>query len=164
MANRPPSQEVTLRGSGVKIARRESAHGSGNTVCNEAKACGQVKTEEEEMKQQQRMKTMTDMISKRNSAWTRTTIGGYPEWEETVQPWFYWLHEMKKKDVEKRKEEKHQKLVKRVITSAEGRAGFLHRITGGVQFLEEEEEDVSPLARCEEKRREWAKHWQAVET
>ena len=26
--------------------------------------------------------------------------------------------------------------------------------------MEEEEKDVRPLARCEEKRKAWAKHWQ----
>ena len=31
---------------------------------------------------------------------------------------------------------------------------------GGGQILNEEEEDAKPIARCEEKRNEWAKHWQ----
>ena len=45
------------------------------------------------MKQQQRrMKTTTDMIRK---------IKLQPEWEGTVQWWYNWLHELKKKDKEK---------------------------------------------------------------
>ena len=31
---------------------------------------------------------------------------------------------------------------------------------GGKQILKNEEEDAKPLTRCEEKRKEWAKHWQ----
>ena len=31
---------------------------------------------------------------------------------------------------------------------------------GGGQSLKREEEDAKPLARCEEKRKEWAKIWQ----
>ena len=56
-------------------------------------------------------------------------------------------------------EVEHQKLVSRLIRSAEGGTGLLHKITkpaawiGGVQLLEKEEEDVKPLARCEKKRR-----------
>ena len=63
-------------------------------------------------------------------------------------------------------EVEHQKLVGRMVKSADGRKGLLHTITnptawrGGVQILKEEEEDVKPLARCEEKRKEWATHWQ----
>ena len=29
-----------------------------------------------------------------------------------------------------------------------------------MQILKEEEEDAKPLGSCEEKRKEWAKHWQ----
>ena len=29
-----------------------------------------------------------------------------------------------------------------------------------MQILKEEEEDAKPMARCEERRKEWAKHWQ----
>ena len=61
-------------------------------------------------------------------------------------------------------EVEHQKLVSRMITSADVGTGLLHKITkptvwrGGLQILMEEEEDAKPLARCEEKRREWTKH------
>ena len=53
-----------------------------------------------------------------------------------------------------------------MIRSAQGGTGLLHKITkptgwrGGVQVLEEVEEDVKPLARCEEKRKQWAKYSQ----
>ena len=69
------------------------------------------------------------------------------------------------KNKKKRREEKHQNLVGRMMSSAEGGAGFLHRITkpaawsGGLQVLEELEEDAKPMKRCEDKREEWAKHW-----
>ena len=77
-----------------------------------------------------------------------------------------WLCGMKKKDEEKRMEADREKFVNRMIASADGEAGLLHKITkptalrGGMQILKEEEEDAQPLARCEEKRKEWAKHWQ----
>ena len=53
-----------------------------------------------------------------------------------------------------------------MIKSADGSAGLSHKITrqtawrGGVQILRKEEEDAKPMARCEEKRKEWATHWQ----
>ena len=61
-------------------------------------------------------------------------------------------------------EEEPQKLVSRMIASAQGGTGQLHKITeptawrGEVQILHEEE-NVKPSARCEEKRKELAKHW-----
>ena len=73
---------------------------------------------------------------------------------------------MKKKDEEKRMEAHHQMLLSRIIASAHGEAGLLQEITkpsagrGGMQNQKEEEEDAKPLAGCEEKRKEWAKHWQ----
>ena len=45
-------------------------------------------------------------------------------------------------------EVKHQKLVSRMIKSADGGTGLLHKTTawrGGVQSLMEEEEDAKPL-------------------
>ena len=74
------------------------------------------------------------------------------------------LHEMQKKDEEKEKKEEHQKLSSSMIASAEGGTGQLLEITeptarrGEVQILNEEE-NVKPSARCEEKRKELAKHW-----
>ena len=46
-----------------------------------------------------------------------------------MQRWYYWLQEMKNRYEEKRKEEEHHKLVGRMIASAEGGAGLLHKIT-----------------------------------
>ena len=69
--------------------------------------------------------------------------------EDTVQRW--------KKDEEKRIEEEHQKLVSRMIASAEG-LSTAWRV--GVQVLEEVERDVKLFGRCEEKRKGWAKNCQ----
>ena len=44
----------------------------------------------------------------------------HPEWKDIVQQWYHWLH----KDEEKRREEEHQKLVSRILTSAEGGGRF----------------------------------------
>ena len=47
-----------------------------------------------------------------------------------------------------------------------GKSRFLHKIPksaawkGGLRVLEECEEDVKHMTRCEEKRKEWAKRWQ----
>ena len=79
-----------------------------------------------------------------------------------------WVYEMKEKDEEKRMEVEHQKLVSRMIRIAEGRTGLLHKITnptpwrGGVQILNEG--GRRRLVRCEEKKKEWAKHWQCDTT
>ena len=43
-----------------------------------------------------------------------------------MQRWYSWLHG-KKKVEETRREEEHEKLVDRMISSAEGGAGFLHQ-------------------------------------
>ena len=52
-------------------------HVSGSKACNEAKACRQVKQGEEGMKQQQRMKALTDLMRqmKAKGGLTRTTVG-----------------------------------------------------------------------------------------
>ena len=61
-------------------------------------------------------------------------------------------------DEQKRMEEGHQKPVGRMISSAEGRVGLLHRIAklaawrGGLQVLEGLEEDAKTMRRCEEKK------------
>ena len=79
----------------------------------------------------------------------------HPGWEDVMQKWYDWLCE-----------EVNQKKVSQMIKSTDGSAGLLHKITeptawrGGVQILKKEEEDARPLASCEEKRKEWAKHWQ----
>ena len=50
----------------------------------------------------------------------------HPEWEDTVQRWNSWLHELKK-DEEKTKAKEHQKLVSRVMASAEEKHKLLHQ-------------------------------------
>ena len=62
----------------------------------------------------------------------------HPEWEDTVQHWKTWLHDMKKKDEKKRQEEEHQKLVSRIITSAQGGAGLLHKKSRNPLIVNEE--------------------------
>ena len=42
----------------------------------------------------------------------------HPKWEDTMQQWYYWLH-VGKKDVGRRREEEHQKLVNQMISGAE---------------------------------------------
>ena len=127
-------------------------------------------TEEEEMKQEQRLKAVKDMIRKNRmqatvggllSCWLPTAkkCGSIREWEDTVQKWNDWLCEMKKKDAAKKMEEEHWKKVSRMIKRAEWKCRFLHNITkpmawrGGMQILKEEEEDANPMARCEGKDR-----------
>ena len=75
-----------------------------------------------------------------------------------------WLHEGRKKDEEKRREEEHHNRVDRMISSAEGGARFLHRITkpaacrGGFPlYWKTFEEYVKPMRRCAEKKKVWAK-------
>ena len=66
-------------------------------------------------------------------------------------------------------EEMHQRKVEKIVKSAEGSAGLLHKITkptmwkGAEQILMKEEEDARLLDRCEVKRKAWAKHWQCDE-
>ena len=63
----------------------------------------------------------------------------------------------------------HQRKVEKMIKSAEGSVGLLHKITKptmwrrGVQILKKEEEDARMSDRREAKRKEWAKHWQCDE-
>ena len=65
-------------------------------------------------------------------------------------------------------EETHRRKVEKMIKSAEGSAGLLHKITKptmwrrGVQILKKEE-DARLLDRCEAERKEWAKHLQCDE-
>ena len=141
-------------------------------------------TEEEEMKQQQRMTIMKDMMKKIRSkgrmdvnnwwwvsellvaecgkAWLQDGV------EDTMQKWYDWLGEMKKHEINKL-EEMHQRNVSQMIKSADDSAGLLHRITkptasrGGVQIFKEEKEDARLMNRREEKRKEWARHWQCDE-
>ena len=102
-----------------------------------SKSTQKCKGEEEETRQQQRMKAMTDMTRKisvknrmdaNNSWWVSELLAAdceekawlHPEWDDTMQRWICWLCEMKKKDEDNRKEEEHQQLASRMISSAEG--------------------------------------------
>ena len=133
------------------------------------------------MKRQQRMKIMKNMTKKirskermdaHNRWWVAELLADcekawlHPEEEETMQKWYVWLEEMKKKDERKNLEELQQQRVNQMIKSAEVSVGLLHKITklagwrGGAQILEKEDADVRLLDRCEAKRKEWAKHSQ----
>ena len=90
-------------------------------------------------------------------------------WEDTMQKWYERLEHMKKKDEKEKWRRMHQRKVEKMIESAEGSVGLLHKITkptmwrGGVQILKKSE-DARLLDRCEAKRKEWAKHWQCDES
>ena len=84
-----------------------------------------------------------------------------------MRQWYDCLSEVKKKDEEKRMDVKLQKLVSRMIRSAEGGGtDLLHDTSkstswrGELQILQDQVKDVNPLARCEKKRKEWARHKQ----
>ena len=110
-------------------------------------------TEEEEMKQQQRMKIMKDLTKKirskgrmnaKNRWWVAEIWAADCEkawihtgWEDTMQKWYNWLEEMKKKDEKEQMKEMH--------------------------ILEKDEDDARLLERCEAKRKEWSIHWQRKE-
>ena len=87
-----------------------------------------------------------------------------------MRVWYEWLKYMKKKMRRRKWRRCISERWRRLIKSAEGSAGLLHKITkptmwsGGVQILKEEEEDAGLLDRCEAKRKEWAKHWQCDES
>ena len=49
----------------------------------------------------------------------------HPGWEDTMWRWYDWLHEMKKRNEAKTIEVEHQKLVSRMIYSADGSTGAL---------------------------------------
>ena len=115
------------------------------------------------MKQQQRMVIMKALIRKirsrgrmdaENRWWVSELLAADCEkawihtgWEDTMQKWYKWLEEMRKKDENENMEEMHQHRVAQVIKSAESSAGLLHKITkptpwrGGAQILKKEEED-----------------------
>ena len=77
--------------------------------------------------------------SNQKAQWTQTTVAGsvnswllivkkktwiHQEWEDTVRQWHNLLCEMTKKDEEKKRELEH-----RMIDSADGGTGLLHKIT-----------------------------------
>ena len=113
-------------------------------------------TEEEEMRQQQRMKVMTDMTKNvkskgrldANNSWRVSELLAadckkawlHPGWEDTMRRWYNWPFEIKKKDEETRMGVEHQKLGGNMIKSAGG-TGLFQKITqptawrGGLQIL-----------------------------
>ena len=80
---------------------------SANTVFSETKIMQAGRTEDEELKQQRRMKVMTDVtknqLKRQNGRWISEFLpmakgrGITKNWEDTVQQWYNWLHEKKKK-------------------------------------------------------------------
>ena len=92
----------------------------------------------------------------------------HPGEEETMQ--ISVVGKMKKEDEKRKMEHLHQQKVNRMIKSAEGSAGLLHKITkpttwrGGAQILKKVEDDARLSDRCEAKRKVWAKHWQWYES
>ena len=93
-------------------------------------------TEEEEMKQQQRVAIMKDLIKKtrsegsmdaKNRWWVSELLAKDCEkawihtgWEDTMQKWYEWLEHTKKKDEKEKMEEMHQRKVEKIIQSQKG--------------------------------------------
>ena len=73
----------------------------------------------------------------------------HPEGEHTILFWPSWLKYEKKKDERRTKEGVHKELVKKMMASVEGGAGFLHNITTPAP---------SPLILCEVPRQKRAMH------
>ena len=135
------SRNISLE-YGVKIAGQEFSGGSGRRAYSESKACRKVKQKrKKEIRQQQRMKVMKDMTRKirakerfdaHHSWWVSEFLAAdcrkawlHSGWEDTMQRWFDWLHEMKKKT--KQKEWKWStKKISRMIRCAEGSTGVVH--------------------------------------
>ena len=93
---------------------------------------------EKEMRRQQRVKVMTDMTQENQvkgqngrkqqlvaADWQKAWF--HQGWRDTMLQWYSWLYEMKKNDEEQRMEVEHQKLVSRMIKSADGGTGLLHK-------------------------------------
>ena len=89
----------------------------------------------EEMKQQQRMAIMKDLMKKITSEgrmdaedrwWILEFLATdcerawvHPGWRDTMQRWYEWLRYMKKKDEKEKMKEMHQRKVEKFIKSAE---------------------------------------------
>ena len=77
--------------------------------------------------------------------------------------WYDWLYEMKKRDEVKRNTRRQSVAWSKVLMDVQDFCTQLPSQRRGEdigQVLKREEEDAKPLARCEEKSNEWAKHWQ----
>ena len=113
---------------------------------------------------------MKDLMKKMRSKGSMEHAWIHTGWEDTVQKWYERLEHMQKKDEKAKWRRVHQRKVEKMIKSAQGSAGLLHKITkptmwrGGVHILKKEEEDARLMMdRCEAKRKEWAKHWHCDE-
>ena len=91
---------------------------------------------EKEIRQQPRMKVMTDMTQENQvkgqngrkqqlvaADWQKAWL--HQGWRDTMLQWYSWLYEMKKNE-EQRMEVEHQKLVCRMIKRACGGTSLLH--------------------------------------
>ena len=96
---------------------------------------------------------VTEILATGEKAWIHTG------WEDTMKKWYEFLEYIKRKDEKEKMEEMHQRKVEKMIKSAEGSAGLLHKITRptmwrrGVQILEKKEEDARLLDRFEAKKK-----------
>ena len=77
--------------------------------------------------------------------------------------WYDWLHEMKNRDEVKRMVE-HQKLVSRVIKSADGSARLLHEITKPTAWRESRADSGEGRRRCQAFGQMWRKEARVGET
>ena len=79
----------------------------------------------------------------------RYSVDSHTGWEDATLKWDEWLEYMKRKDDKGNSRRLHRRIVEKMIKSAEGSAGLLHKITKptkgerGVQILEKEEEDAT---------------------
>ena len=82
---------------------------------------------------------MVRKIKKQKAKWTRKTVSWWvsellvadclkarlrPEWADTMQEWYNWLHE-ETQDEKKRREKQRKKLVPRMISGGGKRTRFL---------------------------------------
>ena len=163
----PKEKEVSLRNGGWPGELRNIGPGNGVKICwarisSWFREFHLQRTAREE-RRQQRMKVMKDTTRKirsegrmdaNDSWWVRELLAAHCE---------------KASRMGRRMEVEHQKLVSRMIKSADGSTSLSHKITeptawrGGGLILKKEGEDARLWARCEEKEQEWAKHWQCGE-
>ena len=128
------SAETKFGQSGVEFYLKDSDNDVKVQICEGAGSVQAGGTEEEETQQQQKSEYHgghdEDQGKGRkwckNSWWVSELLaadckerGVTQKWENTVQQWYTWLQDWEEKDGEKMKE-KHQKLVSRMISRAEG--------------------------------------------
>ena len=112
-----------------RIKKREKIAGHEFSPCLEEDSA----EEEEEMKQQQKDE---DYGRSDNENWVSELLATDCEkawihagWEDTLQKWYNWLEEMKKKDEIVKMEEMHQHKVAQMIKIVEASAHLLHKIS-----------------------------------